>query len=269
MTSPRSRALVDDLGEVVPLAGRPRRVVSLVPSLTETVAVSVPSVLVGVTDYCTHPAELDVARVGGSKYPKLAAVRATAPDLVLANAEENRPEDVAALRADGIPVWVTEAAASVPAALASVRRLLAEVFDLTHPPLWLDAASHEWADPPCPVWAAAIVPVWRRPWVVLGRDTFAGDVLRRLGVANAYAHHTDRYPRPSLDELRGLLGEGRADLVVLPDEPYRFGPCDGPEAFPGARCAFVDGRLLTWCGPSLAGAKAALRAALRQAARSR
>jgi ABC-type Fe3+-hydroxamate transport system substrate-binding protein len=265
MTAARSRPLVDDLGEVVPLAGPPRRVVSLVPSLTETVAVSVPGVLVAATDYCTHPTELDVARVGGSKYPKLASVRAAAPDLVLANAEENRPEDVAALRVDGIPVWVTEAAASVPAALASVRRLLAEAFDLTRPPPWLDAAGEEWADPPPPVRATAIVPVWRRPWVVLGRDTFAGDVLRRLGVANTYAHHADRYPRPSLDELRGVLGAGRADLVVLPDEPYRFGPGDGPEVFPGARCAFVDGRLLTWCGPSLAGAKVALTARLTEA----
>ena len=255
-----SPVLTDDLGEPVELAGAPTRVVSLVPSITEAVAVSVPGVLVGATDYCTHPAELDVARVGGSKYPKLAAVRAAAPDLVLANAEENRPEDVAALRADGIPVWVTEAAPTVPAALASIRRLLAEVFGAD--PEWLDLAEGEWTGPVPSVWATAIVPVWRRPWVLLGRDTFAGDVLRRLGVANAYGEHADRYPRPPLDELRGLLsadrGAGRADLVVLPDEPYLFTPDDGPESFPGARCAFLDGRLLTWCGPSLAGARRTL-----------
>ena len=258
-----SHAPTDDLGEPVPLAGRPTRVVSLVPSITEAVAASVPGVLVGATDYCTHPAELDVARVGGSKYPKLAAVRAAGPDLVLANAEENRPEDVAALRADGIPVWVTEAAATVPIALASVRRLLAEAFDAA--PDWLERASEEWAGPPAPVRATAIVPVWRKPWVLVGRDTFAGDVLRRLGVANAYASHVDRYPRPPLEELRGLLASGVADLVVLPDEPYLFTPDDGPEAFPGARCAFVNGRLLTWCGPSLAGARGELSARLEEA----
>jgi hypothetical protein len=101
--------------------------------------------------------------------------------------------------------------------------------------------------------------------VLLGRDTFAGDVLRRLGVANAYAEHADRYPRPPLDELRALLAAGRADLVVLPDEPYLFTPDDGPEAFPGARCAFLDGRLLTWCGPSLAGARPVLTRQLEEA----
>lgn len=255
-----SGPLVDDLGEPVRLAGAPERVVSLVPSITEAVALSVAGVLVGATDYCIHPAGLDVARVGGSKYPKLDAVRATRPGLVLANAEENRPEDVAALRADGIPVWVTEAAATVPVGLRSMGKLLTEVFGIA--PDWLAAAEREWAGPPPLTWATAIVPVWRRPWVVLGRDTFAGDVLRRLGVVNAYAGDTDRYPRPALSELTALLESARADLVVLPDEPYAFHPEDGPEAFPGARCAFLDGRLLTWCGPSLVGARATLLAQL-------
>ena len=102
------------------------------------------------------------------------------------------------------------------------------------------------------------MPVWRRPWVLVGGSTFAGDVLRRLGVANAYAEHPDRYPRPPLEELLAVLADGRADLVVLPDEPYLFTADDGPEAFPGARCALVDGRLLTWCGPSLLEARTRL-----------
>ncbi|WP_185066099.1 helical backbone metal receptor [Pseudonocardia eucalypti] len=252
--------MADDLGEPVGLAGAPERVVSLVPSITEAVALSVPGVLAGATDYCIHPAGLDVARVGGSKYPDLDAARATRPDLVLANAEENRPEDVAALRAEGIPVWVTEAAATVPVGLRSMRKLLTGAFGVD--PGWLAAAEREWAGPPPRVWATAIVPVWRRPWVLVGRDTFAGDVLGRLGVANAYAGHADRYPRPPLAELTALLEARRADLVALPDEPYPFHPGDGPEAFPGARCAFLDGRLLTWCGPSLVGARAKLLAQL-------
>ncbi|MEW2332416.1 helical backbone metal receptor, partial [Micromonospora chersina] len=109
---------------------------------------------------------------------------------------------------------------------------------------------------------AAVVPVWRRPWVVLGRDTFAGDVLRRLGVTNRYADHPERYPRPGLDELRAREPE----LVVLPDEPYRFTAGDGPEAFPGVPAALVSGRHLTWYGPSLAEAPALLAAQLAAAA---
>lgn len=250
----------DDLGVPVELPGPPRRVVSLVPSLTEAVEASAPGLLVGATDYCVHPPDLEVVRVGGSKYPSVETVLAAGPDLVLANAEENRPEDVAALRAAGVPVWVTEAAADVPTGLESVRRMLTGPLGLA-PPDWLARAETAWATE-APLVATAIVAVWRRPWVLVGGRTFAGDVLRRLGVANAYESHADRYPRPPVEELRGLLANGRADLVVLPDEPYPFTADDGPEVFPGARCALIDGRLLTWCGPSLAEAHATLAAQL-------
>src|SRR3954447_1774510 len=96
----------DDLGTELRRTAPPQRVVSLVPSLTEAVAVSAPDLLVGATDYCTHPGDLPGIRVGGSKYPLIQAVLALRPDLVLANAEENRPEDVAEIRAAGVEVWV-------------------------------------------------------------------------------------------------------------------------------------------------------------------
>ncbi len=249
--------LVDDLGEPVPLTAPPKRVVSLVPSLTDAIEASSPGMVAGATDYCTHPVSLDVPRVGGSKYPRVDAVLDLRPDLVVANAEENRPEDVARIRADGIPVWVTTAAATVPEGLGSVRRLLTQGLDLAEPD-WLVAAEDAWRTPE-PVWARAVVPVWRKPWVVVGRDTFAGDVLLRLGVANVYADHPDRYPRQALEELNG----SGADLVVMTDETYEFTADDGPESFPGLRYALVNGRHLTWCGPSLAEAHARLSREIR------
>ena len=95
-------ALRDDTGAVVAIPARVSRVVSLVPSLTETVAVTAPGLVAGATDWCTHPAGLDVPRVRGTKNPDVAAVIALRPDVVLANEEENRPADLAALR-DGGP----------------------------------------------------------------------------------------------------------------------------------------------------------------------
>lgn len=242
----------DDLGEPVPVTS-PARVVSLVPSLTDAIETSAPGMIAGATDYCTHPESLDVPRVGGSKYPDVQAVLDLRPDLVVANAEENRPQDVERLRANGVPVWVTSAAVTVPDGLGSVRRLLTQGLGLTEPD-WLPVAEDLWSRP-VPVHSRAIIPVWRRPWVVLGRDTFAGDVLLRLGVANAYAGHEERYPRPKLAELRAQ----DVDLVVLPDEPYLFTDTDGPEAFPGKRYRLVNGRHLTWCGPSLVDAHSSLR----------
>ena len=93
----------DDLGDDVALPGPVSRVVSLVPSLTEALAVTVPDRLVGATDWCTHPAGLDVVRVRGTKNPDRAAIVALAPDLVIANQEENRQLDVQRLRAAGVP----------------------------------------------------------------------------------------------------------------------------------------------------------------------
>src|SRR5256885_7101212 len=113
----------DDPGHPVELARPARRVVSLVPSLTEAVAVSAPGLLVGATDWCTHPAGLAVTRVRGTKNPERGAITTLAPDLVIANREENRELDVTRLRDAGLAVWVT-VIESVPEALASMRRLL-------------------------------------------------------------------------------------------------------------------------------------------------
>ncbi|MFI6723870.1 helical backbone metal receptor [Streptomyces sp. R-74717] len=234
------------------------RVVSLVPSLTEAVAVTAPGLLVGVTDWCTHPAGLTAARIGGTKNPDVAAIVALRPDLVVANQEENREPDLAALRAAGIEVLVTDVR-TLDQAFEELERVLVTACGQTRP-RWLDEAEAAWAAlPPPRAPRRAVVPVWRRPWMVLGRDTFAGDLLARLGVENVYADHAERYPRIPLD----ALNTAGADLVVLPDEPYRFTADDGPEAFPALPAALVDGRFLTWYGPSLAQAPAALRAALR------
>ncbi|WP_329458686.1 helical backbone metal receptor [Streptomyces sp. NBC_01497] len=240
-----------------PRAVRPR-VVSLVPSLTEALAVSGAGLLVGATDWCVRPAGLDVARIGGTKNPDVAAVLALRPDLVVANEEENRAADLDALRAGGAEVLVTEVR-TLEQAFAELDRVLVDGCGLAAPPPWLARARAAWdAVPPPGVPRRAVVPVWRRPWMVLGRDTFAGDLLARLGVSNVYGDHTERYPRVPLDDL---VAAG-ADLVVLPDEPYRFTADDGPEAFPGLPSALVDGRMLTWYGPSLVVAPDALRAAL-------
>ncbi|WP_217141415.1 helical backbone metal receptor [Streptomyces sp. AC627_RSS907] len=238
------------------------RVVSLVPSLTEAVAGTVPGALVGATDWCTHPAGLDVVRVGGTKNPAVERILSLAPDLVVANEEENRAPDLDALRAAGLEVLVTEVR-TVLQAFGELARLLTACGAPSRP-RWLDEAEAAWSTLPVPARRrTAVVPVWRRPWMVLGRDTFAGDVLARLGIDHLYAGDTDRYPKVPVEELRAA----RPDIVVLPDEPYRFTADDGPEAFPGLPCALVDGRYLTWYGPSLGGAPRVLGAALRAARR--
>ena len=235
----------DDLGSPVELDGPARRVVSLVPSLTEAVARSAPGLLVGATDWCTHPADLAVTRVRGTKNPERAAIIALAPDLVVANREENRKLDVDRLRDAGLAVWVT-VIESVPDAMASMRRLLTEPLGLEKPP-WLTAAEQAWAESaPRPARRVA-VPIWRDPWMVVGARTFTGDVLARLGLDNVFGAGPDRYPHVEAEQIRAAA----PDLVLLPDEPYRFTSDDGPEAFTRTPTELVSGRLITWYGPSL------------------
>jgi len=249
----------DDLGYPVRVTRPVERVVSLVPSLTESVAVTRPRALAGATSWCTHPAGLDVPRVRGTKNPDLAAIARLAPGLVLANQEENRRVDVERLRAAGIPVWVT-VTRTLDQAITALRRMFRDALGWPEP-AWLDDAERVWrAPPPAPPVPAAI-PVWRDPWMVVGSDTFTGDVAARLGLRNVYAGHPDRYPHVSLADLHARQPE----LLVLPDEPYQFGAADGPEAFPGRRVALVEGRSLTWYGPSLVGARSRLLAQLADA----
>ena len=129
----------DDLGHPVSVRLPARRVVSLVPSLTESVAVTRPDALAGATIWCTHPADLAVTRVRGTKNPERARIAALAPDLVIANREENRKLDVARLRVAGLAVWVT-VIESVPEAMTSFRRLLTGPLGLDTPG-WLAAAE--------------------------------------------------------------------------------------------------------------------------------
>ncbi len=237
------------------------RVVSLVPSLTEAVAVSAPGLLVGATDWCSHPADLDVTRIGGTKNPDTGRIAALAPDLVIANEEENRAADLTALRDAGVRVLVTEVR-TLHQAFGELHRVLVDGCGLPRP-RWLDDAEAAWRAVRAPAAGLdAVVPIWRRPWMVLGRDTFAGDLLARLGVRNLHGTHPERYPRIPIAQLNDC----GAKLVVLPDEPYRFTADDGPEAFPGLPAALVSGRHLTWYGPSLVAAPGVLAAALAAAA---
>ena len=248
---------VDDQGGSVRLPTDVARIVSLVPSLTEAVACSAPEKLVGATDWCTQPGNLDVTRVRGTKNPDLEAILRLSPDLVVANAEENRLVDIEALRESGIEVWVSDIR-TVDQALVSIGRLLAAIGVADVP--WLNQAQLAWELAPVVVPGRrlrAVVPIWRRPWMHVGSDTYAGDVLRRLGVDNVLATSPERYPKLGLTDLPEV------DLVVLPDEPYLFTAHDGPEAFAGTATALVSGRFLTWYGPAMVDAPQALLTSLR------
>lgn len=224
------------------------RIVSLVPSTTELVAaLGRADDLVGVTKYCTVGAPATAQRVGGTKNPAVATIAALRPDVVLANTEENRPDDLAELRSHGLTVHET-----LPKTVAQARDVVVEIGRVIEREaaaraiaVDIDEAMGALSRQPDAARVVALTLIWRRPWMAVGPDTYADDLLWQCGFANALSGADERYPKvePGLH-----LG---ADVVLLPSEPYEFTDDDLPavrELAPNTRTCFVDGELLTWHG---------------------
>ncbi len=236
-----------------PPPARPRRIVSLVPSLTEALAaLGLDAETVGITRFCVHPAgwKQRKAVVGGTKGTDPARVLALAPDLVVANREENDRAPVEALAAAGVPVWLSDIATVADAldALRSLGRVSARAAEG-------DALAARVADafagvPPPPRPVRAVYLIWRDPWMTVGADTIVHDVLARTGVANAFGDRA-RYPAVTPDEIRAA----DPDVVMLSSEPYPFAAKHVAEVqalAPRARVVLVDGEAFSWYGPRLA-----------------
>jgi ABC-type Fe3+-hydroxamate transport system substrate-binding protein len=251
----------DASGTALALTRPPRRIVSLVPSITETLcALGLADALAGVTVYCVEPREVvrGKTRVGGEKDPDLAAIRALRPDLVVANVEENVREHVETLRGWGIAVWVTYPR-TVAGGLAMIRELgevtgtaeraAALLADLEPLHARVRAATAERR--PVPVF----YPIWRRPWMTINADTYVHDLLAVCGAANVFADAPARYPTVTLDEMAAR----RPEVIVLPDEPFRFrrahladfAPYGDVPAVRDGRIHLVDGKPFSWHGPRL------------------
>jgi ABC-type Fe3+-hydroxamate transport system substrate-binding protein len=248
----------DDLGFRVELAEPPRRIVSLVPSWTETLfALGAGGRVVGATRFCVEPADRigAIPKIGGTKNPDLHAIGELAPDLVIANAEENRREDVEQIRAQGIAVLTTYPR-TIPAAVKSMldigRAIACEAEagalarEITLTVSAIETAVGVWAK----LRIRVFCPIWKNPWMSFNADTYAHDVLRMMGYNNVFASAGERYPMTTVAEAL----ERRPDIVILPDEPYAFGERDVEElkkALPPAlsrRLLIVSGRDLHWYG---------------------
>jgi ABC-type hemin transport system substrate-binding protein len=209
------------------------RVVSLVPSVTETL-LALGVTPVACTRFCEQPG---IPTVGGTKDPDVAAIVALAPDLVVVNDEENRREDADALVAAGIALHSTSPR-SVHEVGPAIAALAASV-----------GASTPGLALPAPVRSSgtAVAFVWRRPWMVQRADTYGASVLAHLGWRTPELPGPDRYPALEL----AAVAELAPDVVVLPSKPYPFGPrhrTEVAEAVPGVRIVLLDGRDLFWWG---------------------
>jgi ABC-type Fe3+-hydroxamate transport system substrate-binding protein len=253
---------VDASGVAVELPRPPRRIVSLIPSTTEILcALGLGDALVGVTVYCVEPRDVvrGKTRIGGEKDPDLARIRALKPDLVVANVEENRREDIDQLRAWSIPVWVT-----YPRTVVEGIRLIGELGEVTG----AGARAREMLRELEPLYArveratgnrpavAVFYPIWRGPYMTVNGDTYIHDMLRVCGGRNIFADRPERYPTVTLDDVAAR----RPAVILLPDEPFRFRRAHLADfaayaevpAVRDGRIHLVDGKPFSWHGPRIA-----------------
>ncbi|HEU4522931.1 MAG TPA: helical backbone metal receptor [Thermoanaerobaculia bacterium] len=222
----------------------PQRVVSLVPSLTETLFdLGAGETVAGATDFCIHPPQMPCVRVGGTKNPDVERIRSLAPDIVYMNLEEN-------LRRHGeqiesfAPVFVTE-----PKSVDDVRNLIATLATIHGKEergreLVAQLDGERDAMPPRSFTFACAI--WKKPWMWCGGDTYVSSLVEAAGGVNVLRHQ-QRYPEMSLDCMASLQPE----IVFLPDEPYAFDQDDAREVTQatGARVhGPFPGHLFTWHG---------------------
>ena len=264
--------ITDDLGRELTLPRPAQRIVSLVPSLTETICVfGCAPHLIGVTRHCTMPvAELaSTRRVGGTKNPDVTAIVHMAPDMVIVNAEENRKEDFEALTQAGLSVFVSypRRVVDLPNLLRRLGTMVAADDAAERAARDLEGALASVAHPSAR--RRVFCPIWKNPWMTFNGDTFADDLLMLAGGENVFRGRPDRYFEIALDEVVAAQPE----VVLLPDEPYVFQQKDLPALAPLSETPalheeqvfFVDGKALFWYGTRTGAALRYLEGILREA----
>ena len=255
------------------------RVVSLVPSITETlIALGLRDRVIGRTGFCIHPREVvrEIPKVGGTKDVKLDTLRRLQPTHVIVNVDENEAQTVERLREFVPQVVVTHP--NAPADNLALYRLLGGIFGRADAAESLCAQLQAQLD----ALAAAAWPsetvlylIWREPWMTIAADTYIARTLAAVGWQVPHGaggfSGAARYPR--LDDLDAAAA--RVDRLLLSSEPYRFGERHIAELsarWPGKPVDLIDGELTSWYGVRAVRGLARLaefrRACLRQPSRS-
>lgn len=246
--------ILDQLHRPVRLPGIPVKIVSLVPSITETLFyLDLGESLRGVTNFCTEPAGKAEAiqKIGGTKNPDLAAIGRISPDLIIAAREENRKEDIDALSAD-YPVYVSDIT-TLDQAVELIEHIGNMCGREDASAKLMDDINAKFTNPVAGFRGFKVVYVmWNKPIMVAGTGTFINDMIIRTGHTNLGAELGSRYPSCEFEILRNL----RPQFVILSSEPYHFREKDlerWKEELPLSRVILADATYFSWYGSRILG----------------
>lgn len=233
--------IYDVRGRAFEAGAAPRRVVSLVPSLTETLFdLGAGDSLVAITDFCIFPPDLRLPRIGGTKNPRLDEIRVLAPDLVHVNLEENLRRHGEAIE-EFAPLFVSEpkSVAGVATLIAELgilhdrRARAAELVEMLHAEVAASPAGH----------FTFACPIWKDPWMWCGGDTYVSRLIESAGGQNVLSQQK-RYPQLTIDAVLAM----KPDIVFLPDEPYVFTYEDALQIHGARVVGPFPGHFFTWHG---------------------
>jgi len=239
--------ITDDLGRMIDFCSPSKRIISLVPSLTELLFdLGLDNEVVGITRFCCHP-QLGVkgkSKVGGTKKVDLAQIVALAPDLIIANKEENDKDDLESL-SKRYPVYISDIADMNGAcrSIQNIGRLTGTVAKA----MAMTAQIRQGFQSVKNLYDGSVLyMIWQKPWMAAGKQTYIDWVLTHLGFENELVDQS-RYPE--LDE--GGFEKLSPDFVFLSSEPFPFKEKQRAEfqlIFPNAKILLVDGEMFSWYG---------------------
>jgi ABC-type Fe3+-hydroxamate transport system substrate-binding protein len=227
------------------------KIVSLVPSITELLSdLGLEREIKGITKFCIHPPDYQKSKiiVGGTKNLHLNKIRTIAPDLIIANKEENTKDQVEALQAE-FNVYLTDVN-SLDDALAMIRHtgkltgreaaaesMIASITNaFTHLAEITRSTKRQ----------KVAYLIWKDPFMVAAANTYINDMLQRCGFDNAFSG-MNRYPKITLDELSAP----EVDVILLSTEPYPFRQKHIDElsrVIQGKSILLADGEMFSWYG---------------------
>ncbi|MEO0404629.1 MAG: helical backbone metal receptor, partial [Bacteroidota bacterium] len=238
----------DQLDRVLSFSSPPKRIISLVPSHTELMFdLGLDDEMIGRTKFCIHPHNPPGTTViGGTKSPKIDLIKELRPDLVIANKEENKKEDIEEIAAF-VQVYVSDVD-SLESSHSMIRDMgKINLCETVSEKIILEQAEilNKPSNSSLSLSPSALYFIWKDPWMVAGKDTYIHEMLQYFGLNNACDQ--ERYPSIEWSYLK----PNEVGVMLFSSEPFPFKDKhleEIPEPFKTVPKLLVDGEIFSWYG---------------------